>query len=533
MPNVGDIKIKEGRLKRVTSVDGDTWKTEDLGEAVAVSVDGKDRVVQFELNGKPFQVGAWGPDGSIRDYTAYTKGKTPEPEDDTNALLETGKGFAKSAGQSVATIAKGINAIPGIGEKLSPQAGINQLERMTELENTPQKIGAGIEQIGEMYLTGGPLKQGAAALATKAAPLLAKAPALLKAAPTVVAATSEAANAAGNAALHGQDPADAAMFAGGSAVAVKGLEKAAPPLLKAAKAQYGRVLAATTNKNKEAAERVIPELIKRGEVGSAEGLLGKARTNVGALGSQIDDAVKAVPQADRVNATAVLDALETYKADFVVDGVKVDPQAVAHINELQKVVSDVIGDGTERAFGGVPYQSLNKIRQIWDSKVSKAGGYGVKDLAEGSKVDAMKEGANAIRSELSKAQPDIAKINQEFRLWRSVADLLEATETRQVGQVGGLRKALAPSAAAALGLSTAAGGGDVVTSGAVGFGSLAVLSAVDALAKSGRWNTLNAVAKDKIANAIMAGDAQVLGDLIGRGGAASGGMDLEMPSLEK
>jgi hypothetical protein len=536
MPNVGDLKIKEGRLKRIKAIDRETGTAdiEDLGEAVPVSVDGNDRVLQFELDGKPMQVGAWGPDGSIREYIDYQKFKGEAPKDDLNIPLEVGKGFAKGAGQTVTTIAKGINAIPGIGEALSPKVGIDQLEQASRLENTPQKVGAVGEQIAEMSLTGGPIKKGLAAVGAKAIPLLSKVPAALRAAPKVVAVGSEAINAAGNAALHGEDPGVAAAWGAGGAAVGELATASAPALKKGAKEQYGRVMAATTKKSKEAAERTIPELIKRGEIGSEASLLNKAKTQVTRLGGQIDDAVKAVDPQDRVDASQVLNALEDYKKSFMVDGVEVDPQAVANVTELQNVISNIVGEGKERAFGGVPYQSLNRVRQIWDEKVSKAGGYGVKDLADGSKVDAMAEGANAIRAELAKAQPDIAKINQEFRLWRSVNDVLEATETRRVGQAGGLRKVLAPSTAVAVGGGSYGYSQDPIAALTVGAGTLAAMSLVDTLAKSGRWNTLNAVAKDRLADAIMTGNGEVLAELIGRtGAAASGKLPENAPSLRE
>lgn len=529
MANVGDLKIKEdGHLYRIAAINDGVAEIDDLGEATPVSVDGKDRVVQFEMDGKAYQVGSWGPDGAIRDYTERKKFKPeplpPEPED-ANVVTGFGKGVAKGAGQTVTMIAKGLNAIPGVGETLSPKTGVGVLERMSEPKTGAQEAGAIAESVGEMFVTGGPLRTGVSKAvlgAAKLAPKVAQFPKLVAMAPKVVAAGSEAVNAAGNAAIHGEDPAVAAAFGAGGQVVADLAPMLVPPLKKSAGDQYNRLLAATTKRNKATSERIVPELIERGEVGSMAGLTNKAEKQVAALGGQIDDAVKAVPEADRVDATSVINALEDYKKEFIVDGVQVAPQAVAHINELQKTIDDIVSsaEGNQRAFGGVPYQSLNKVRQIWDGVVAKADGYGAGNLAEGSMVDAMREGANAIRAELSKAQPDIAKINQEFRLWKGLNDVLEDTALRRTGQSGGLPKLFTPGAGVMTTSGAFMGGVPLAESVLYGSALTTALSLVDAAVKSGHYNTLSAVAKDKLAKAIMDGNAEAVEHIFSRSGAA-------------
>jgi hypothetical protein len=42
--------------------------------------------------------------------------------------------------------------------------------------------------------------------------------------------------------------------------------------------------------------------------------------------------------------------------------------------------------------------------------------------------------ADTLRSELSKASPDLAKLNKEFSFYKNLSDILETTITRQKPQ---------------------------------------------------------------------------------------------------
>jgi hypothetical protein len=78
---------------------------------------------------------------------------------DPSFLTSIPTGIAKSAGQTVNTISKGLNAIPGIGETLAPSQGIQAAESMESFGkdiNTPEGLGeaagAGLESLGEFIL---------------------------------------------------------------------------------------------------------------------------------------------------------------------------------------------------------------------------------------------------------------------------------------------------------------------------------------------------------------------------------------------
>lgn len=68
------------------------------------------------------------------------------------ALKETGTGFAKKAGETVSTVSHILHKIPGVGETLAPQQGITALDKMDQIKEPGENIGAGIETGTEFIL---------------------------------------------------------------------------------------------------------------------------------------------------------------------------------------------------------------------------------------------------------------------------------------------------------------------------------------------------------------------------------------------
>jgi len=194
----------------------------------------------------------------------------------------------------------------------------------------------------------------------------------------------------------------------------------------------------------------------------------------------------------------VIDALESYKEEGMVNGVKVDADLVNKATKLQRIVSQLGPD--------VSYESLNRVRKIWDAKVARAGGYAGQSLAEGSMVDAMREGANAIRSELAKDRPDIAKLNSEYSFWSKVNQVVGDTVQRRSGQEGAVMPKLAGIGGAATG-HTPMG---------------VAMYALGRIIQSPRWRTFSAIRKNQMARAIAAGDAATLTKLVGVAASANG-----------
>jgi hypothetical protein len=276
----------------------------------------------------------------------------------------------------------------------------------------------------------------------------------------------------------------------------KATDAAVPLLQKSAKAQYMKALAPTKAQNKVIAQRITPGLLQRGVTGSLEGIHDQAGAALDDVGPQIDEAIKNIPQGKKLAIQPVLDSLEDYKQQGVVDGVKVDPDLVKQAAQLQRIVKQFGPD--------VSYSSLNRVRRIWDSKVARVGGYAGQSLAEGSKVDAFREGASAIREELAKDRPDIAKLNKEYSFWSNVQQVVGDTIKRRSGQEGALMPKLAGIGGAATG-HTIPG---------------AVMYALGRVIQSPRWRTFSAVKKTQIANAISAGDVATVTKLAGIGASA-------------
>jgi hypothetical protein len=83
-------------------------------------------------------------------------GTTPAAKSTYNTgdvYKDIGAGFVKGAGETVNTISKLINKIPGVGETLAPSQGVKAVEKMTPSTNPAQSVGKGGEAIAE-FLTG-------------------------------------------------------------------------------------------------------------------------------------------------------------------------------------------------------------------------------------------------------------------------------------------------------------------------------------------------------------------------------------------
>jgi hypothetical protein len=71
-----------------------------------------------------------------------------------DVLKGIASGWGAGATQTLATISRGLNKIPGIGETLAPSAGVNAMRIIGTPRSTSERIGAGIEQAAELAATG-------------------------------------------------------------------------------------------------------------------------------------------------------------------------------------------------------------------------------------------------------------------------------------------------------------------------------------------------------------------------------------------
>jgi len=460
------------------------------------------------------------PDGSTPDMIAKAMNVNPPAQADTavgdqgqmlKSQLPTAAGVwqgvkdtaddlytggVKQFGQGIATISSGLNKLPWIGETLAPKVGVQSFKQQMQPDNTTQKIGGGLEQAGEMALTGGPIKAGAETLATKL-------PFLGRAAAPLMRIVGEGVNAGSNAALHGEPVAPAAMSGAGGGALAESLPFVAPMLKRSAEKQYGKFLNPTKETTKNMTGNIVPELLNRKVVASSgEALENRAADEVAKAGQNISQAV-AAHQGPDIQTQPILDALEKYKQGFMVNGTAVNESAVSNAERLQDTV---------RALGpNVSFQSLNKARQILDANVARAGAYYGKTLSEGSALDAEKAAANAMRRELARTNPDIAKLNGEYHFWSQVQDVMGATNARRVGQQGPLARIFYPAIGAGAGLVHSGAGG-----AAEGAAALAIANEV---IHHPLFRTSSAIFKNELANQLAKGNAAGVAKLLGRLGA--------------
>ncbi len=428
-----------------------------------------------------------------------------------NTVTNLGVGAAKSLFGTLANAGRFSDLITRrFASPAQMQKSDEEIERLSTPRNTAQKIGGGLEQAAEMYVTGGPLKSGAEFLAGKAPAMIARA-----AAPAARIG-AEALNAGTSAALHDEDPKSAAIYGASGAAASEAAPLIAPSLKRWAQQQYARFLNPTKQATKNMTERVVPELLDRGvrvprvsDKAGAEYLADKAAQEAGKVGEKIGQAVENVPSAVQPQIQPILDTLENYKNSFIVNGVRVNEAAVQNAEKLQDTI---------HALGSnVSYQSLNRARQILDEGVARAGGYYGKTLAEGSMVDAQREAANAMRRQLSQASPDISKLNAEFHFWSQVRDIAEATAERKTGQQG-LINTLWGIAGTGLGLGELTGHGGPIAHGAEGALALGMLAKA---LRSPAWRTTSAVFKNQLATQLANGNAGEVMKILARAGVAA------------
>ncbi len=377
--------------------------------------------------------------------------------------------------------------------------------------NAAQKAGFASEQIGEFFIPMGAVAE--TAKTAEAATLATKLPKIVRAGMNLAGrAALEGGAAAGVTAAQGGDTQavkENALLGAGGSVASKALEvigsKLAPVLKTSAEKGYAQALAPTTKANKEITKRIVPQLIDKKITAFTRGsLMNKFSKSVENSGQAMDKVLETIPKDSPVNLSNVVNDLERAKQNFMVPGangkmVIVEPQAVQHIEGFQNIIRNI---GETNA----PYESVRKLRQIWDKSVANSGAYYGKTLAEGSLMDAKKETVNAIRTELAKEFSDMDKANKEFSFWSKAQKVLGDTIERTQSQQKPFRETVKRAAGAVIGASVGGPGGAVV-------GDVA-MSGLSKLVDSTAWKTVGAIQKMKIANLMASGKFKEVINLI-------------------
>ena len=427
----------------------------------------------------------------------------------------------------------------GLGE-LAGSAGLNRLTGATpetfeaarqafaEPVGTEQQIGKTAGEIGQFFVP-----------ASRAAKGATWARAGMEALKDVAVGAGQTGSLVGGVA------AGAGSLAGPATAAVAG--KVGSRLQETAKRGIVQALGPTKERFKAIAERIAPEVLRRGLRGSRAGLQTQAAGMARTAGRQIDELLTA--KGDQVVPTAsIVDALEAYKRGAVITrnmraseipdlpaalqngrareigkglyevDVPIDRRTIRQVDSLQRTLAE-LGPEVETA-------KLVALRRMWEAVVDRAGGFAQKagrtfgtSLVESSEAAVKREGVGAIRKILASEHPDLADLNREFSFWANLRDVTRATEARVKPQSKGLIRAIGMGSGIVAG---AASGDDPIErlGQAVGGGILG--SQLVRVVQSPRYRLASAQLKNKLAEVLMSGKRSRIELAVGRLAAATG-----------
>lgn len=414
-------------------------------------------------------------------------------------------GIGAAVGQGAADVLGGIGSgVFKTARGLGQLAGVSSpyLDKLaTPPDSAAGRAGQMIEQGAEFLLPGGLIRRGAG--------MLAAAPAAARIAGT---AGLEGLAAAGVAGVQSGGDAETMRNAALAGGALSGLGSTAgalvPRLRESAVTQYGRVLNPTKEKTKAIAQRIVPELVRRREwTAGLPRMLERSQDRIRYFGQQIDDVWSAMENAGvQADIHPVLQRLDDvarehyYTTNAAGQLVPLRGPAERGLRELQGIGETLVDASVADPATGarvIPTNTLRQLRQYWDEVADKGGAFTKRpqDIQSWTQAMAHRYAGDAVRAELGRALPELANINREFAFWRNVADVTEQTLTRRTGQQKPLTRRIAQLAGAEAG-----GGGLMSVLGA------AAMDQMQGLLSSAAWGTISAVTKDRLANALAAGN---------------------------
>lgn len=311
--------------------------------------------------------------------------------------------------------------------------------------------------------------------------------------------------------------------------------KGAEILQTSAEKQYGRVLGATTKPNKVRSGDVIqgydspvasapgtttrvPGLLERGTTAlTRKGLAEKANATVQDLGQQLETEWNKIPSDTGRPPAEVYAKIESQlQKQFMAPDPNgtlklTGPDAQTGYEFGQSLKEYLRGHETVDAAGNpiIPYASIRQFRQAWDNIVAAKNGFAGADLTNQVKARAYKASADGMRNILNSDNPSVEALNREFSFWKDAARVIDDTNMRTSTQAKPLGVKLARAGAQAAGFVK---GG---TKGAFIAGE--AMSGVESLITSPAWQTVSALAKSRLADALASGStadvAEVLGQL--------------------
>jgi Transglycosylase SLT domain len=467
-----------------------------------------------------------------------------------NRVRGMGVGALKGAGHTATTLGGLVQQIPGVTAATdwlygAPPGFSERAMQTMKAETAPttpaEKVGYGIEQVAETLLPTSAINKARAVATAATAPRLA--PYVGKTLATLLpGAAVEGAASAGIAAAQGGDPKTAAALGAAIPVVGKAVGATAGRLEQTAGKRVMQALGPTSQRFKAIAERLTPQILKRGLGGSRESLLAHARDMLGKTDVLLD-AEKARVGQQGANSQQVWQALEDAKSAFrtqvpnpatgAMQTVVFDERTINHLSNLQQVIRDLGPSPT--------VEQLTALRKVWDNVVSLAGGFEHRapgqiglPLGEASEAWAKREGAGAIRKLLSADFPDLGALNREWSFWKGLKDVLHQTVRRTKPHELGLGQRLAGGAYRVGGMALGAAVGSKVPGLGPWLGGAAgqmVGAEVQKILSSPGYRFLSARARYNLAEAMMNGDTQAIARVAARvaGLAVSGAVGTPPP----
>ena len=230
-------------------------------------------------------------------------------------------------------------------------------------------------------------------------------------------------------------------------------------------------------------------------MGGVKKIFGKAEKIIEEKGLAINEYIDALPKSKKSLIKPLVDAVQKWKGEFIVDGVIAEPQAIK--------VADAMLDTVKQFGSKVSDGTLIRLRRVWDKQIAlRKGKEGFTDEITSFGLEIKREATNAIRGILSKGNPKLAVLNKEFSFWKDVEKITSETLKRTAGQSGRIREKAGEVAGAVIG---GASGG--ISGAAIGAYAGKLLTKIF---NAGAYKTRAAVLKNRIADAIISGDTNAL-----------------------
>lgn len=263
-----------------------------------------------------------------------------------------------------------------------------------------------------------------------------------------------------------------------------------------------RVLAPGNPRYKPTAERIAPEVLKRGAEGNRLELQQWADEGMASAADAIDAAIATKGATAPVAVQPLVAALTKRVGDFTVNG-DVIPTAVGKVKQLEGLRDYLAKRGPT-----IPFDELRKVRDEFYATADQAKGYQGPDVTVPDVGWAAREAGSTIRQQMAKDRPELVGPNADYTFFKRLGDVLDPSLGRPkhvsaspTGVTGGNS-----TAGAIIGGAAALGSNIPGLHGVAALVGSRLLPALLEAKNSPAWQLATAQQKMKLAAAIEAGN---------------------------